>query len=172
MSCQLIRLPVPTASALRGRMKPGDRLVCAFVEKFDPGYEFKEWPLHVTIVPWFRIEATSRELTRQFEQVITPMASFEIVIDGTARFGRNKLVNLVLEPSPLTEVEKRVRGVLKERQAWLVDETTKRHHAFRPHVTTQKSARLNESDHFRCDRLYIVEQKGDHKLINTLVMLD
>jgi len=41
-------------------MLPGDRLICAFVSERKVGATFRLWPLHVTIVPWFRLNAATR----------------------------------------------------------------------------------------------------------------
>jgi 2'-5' RNA ligase len=144
-------------------MKPGDRLVCVFVGKPAAGFEFKDWPLHVTIVPWFRTEVVSSELAREINEKLSDIEPFKAQANGAAKFGRNKSVRLIKQPTPFMEVEPRVRQVLKQHQAWLVDETTKKYRSYKPHVTEQKNARLNEGDSFWCDRIYIVEQKGAHK---------
>jgi 2'-5' RNA ligase len=153
-------------------MKPGDRLVCALVEPLPLGASFKDWPLHITIVPWFRTDVPSDSLASEMSAALKDIDPFEVVMDGTAKFGRGKTVNLAQLPTPLTEVETRVRQILKLHQAWLVDETTKHQRPFRPHVTAQKSVRLQEGDNWRCDRLYIIEQKGDHKEVRALAALN
>jgi hypothetical protein len=152
-------------------VKPGDRLVCAFIDSFEIGHQFRSWYLHVTVVPWFRLEQPSDKLATEFEQSLRGVASFKVLMDDETRFGRNKLVNLVAQPTPFMEVEKRVRSVLKPHGAWLVDETTKVARAYRPHVTEQASGRLHAGDSFECDRLYIVEQKGGYKEITAIIQL-
>jgi 2'-5' RNA ligase len=152
-------------------MKPGDRLVCAFVDQLPVGTDFKEWPLHVTIVPWFRADVSSYALARGIKTALSGISPFEIRVDGEAVFGRDKTVNLIEQPTPLNDIESQVRSVLKNHNAWLVDESTKKKRPFKPHVTAQKSARLNEGEGFLCDRLYIVEQKGDHKSIEAEIPL-
>src|SRR6266480_1138891 len=106
-------------------MKPGDRLICLFVNPPIVGrnVRFKEWPLHVTIVPWFRLGTSHDELALELENTLLDLTQFEAVAGPNAGFGHNKskVVSLV-EPSPkFAEIEKRVRQTLKKHNAWLVD---------------------------------------------------
>lgn len=154
-------------------MLPGDRLVCAFVEPQRLGLQFKEWLLHVTIVPWFRVEDTSDAIAEGMHEALTTIEPFTATAGDTAYFGpRKRTVRLLVQPTPFTHVEQKVRTYLHKKRAWLVDETTKRHYDFRPHVTEQEQQGLGEGQSFHCDRLYIVEQKGDYKEIVSEVFLD
>lgn len=76
---------------------------------------------------------------------------------------KNRPATLIAQPTPFTTVEQKARNYLHQKRAWLVDETTKRRHAFRPHVTAQAESRLIPGKIFTCDRLYIVEQMGNYK---------
>lgn len=61
--------------------------------------------------------------------------------------------------------------MLKDHGAWIVDETTKQRHPFTPHVTVQKSERMNEGDAIAATRLYIVSQLGGKKLVEAQVKI-
>jgi len=152
-------------------MLPGDRLVCAFVEKQTVGLQFKQWPLHVTIVPWFRLDETSEVIAQGLERALAAIPPFQLVADGTAQFGPRggRPVSLLRASEPLIQVEEKVRIYFHKKHAWLVDETTKKRYDFRPHVTMQGDAHLQDGDTFLCDRLYIVQQKGDYKEITNEV---
>lgn len=154
-------------------MNPGDRLVVVFIEPATVGDTFKQWTLHVTIVPWFRTEATTEELAHEWATKLTGTAPFEVSLGGEEGFGfkGKKLVNLIEGPSPLFGIHDIVRRSLKGRHAWMVDETTKKRRPFRPHVTHQGTLRLQEGDTFRCDKLHIIEQKGAYKEITGEVRL-
>lgn len=145
-------------------MLPGDRLICAFLKPQVTGVQFEDWPLHVTVVPWFRLEISSEDLAAGLRPALAGLKSFRVQAAATEPFGnRHKLANLTCDPTPFIEIEKRVRALLKKQAAWLVDETTKRHRQYRPHITHQKSGRLKPGDTFSCDSLYIVEQNGGYK---------
>lgn len=148
-------------------MIPGDRLFCALVENMHVGDMFTDWPLHVTIVPWFRADTTSEDLGRELSRRLTDLAPFVVSVAGETRMGHRgrRKVNLIVTPTPLQTIEKEARALLHEKSAWIVDETTRRQRPFVPHVTHQKSGRLQEGDTFVCNSVYIVEQKGDCKEI-------
>jgi len=154
-------------------MLPGDRLVCVFVESLAVGSRFTAWPLHVTIVPWFRLALSSDDVLMGLQKVTASIHPFTVVMDDDARFGRHKqkLVNLVSLPSPLNSVEQAVRKFLKASGAWLVDETTKRRLPYRPHVTAQGNEGLQRSAGFWCEKLYLIEQLGSAKTVAGIVGL-
>lgn len=145
-------------------MQPGDRLLCAFVEQPDQSAQFTEWPLHVTIMPWFRTEISSDQLADELCDCLCEFKPFQVVMSDETKFGHDKIVNLVAQPTLLMEVEEQTRAVIKRHTAWLVDETTKRRREYSPHVTAQKEERLYRGDTFICNAIYIVEQKGSHKI--------
>ena len=154
-------------------MMPHDRLVVAFVRNHAVGDTFIDWPLHVTIVPWFRFDMTTNTLAKRLAEKLNDLQTFEVLMSAEALFGsrRNKLVNLVWLPSPIQIIEVRVRDFLKSQKAWVVDETTKRHEEYVPHVTAQKGSRIHEGDCFLVDRVYIVEQKDGYKEVTGEVVL-
>lgn len=154
-------------------MLPGDRLICAFVETQLSGAEFKSWPLHVTIVPWFRLSDASGAVAYGLSQALITFEPFKAVADGEAQFGprKDRLVRLLKEPTPFTKIEAKVRTYLHKKRALLLDETTKRPPRFRPHVTVQPRASFRQGEVFQCDRLYIVEQKGHYKSVVKEVVL-
>ncbi|HSH18260.1 MAG TPA: 2'-5' RNA ligase family protein [Candidatus Saccharimonadales bacterium] len=155
-------------------MLPGDRLLCVFLDERPAGDSFTDWPLHITIVPWFRTAVPTNELTAHMKERLNSVTPFTFIVGGEAGFGfkGRKLVNLVEQPSPLDTIERQTRNLLHEHEAWLVDETTKKRRSFRPHVTVQKSGRVHEGDTFLCNALYIVEQKGGgHKEISARIEL-
>lgn len=154
-------------------MLPGDRLVCAFVENQTAGTQFKTWLLHVTIIPWFRLNESSEKIAQGLEQAFHDLQPFEATSDGEAMFGprKNRLVRLLLPVEPLTQIETKTRNYLHKRRAFLIDETTKKPYSFRPHVTAQNGFLLPAAATFHIDRLYIVEQKGEYKEIVSEVIL-
>jgi len=153
-------------------MLPGDRLVCAFVEPPAAGTEFSDWPLHVTIMPWFRLDASAQQLAAGLKQALTSIKPFESKAGELVKMGpRKRPARLLQLPTPFTEIEVRVRNYFHKKRAWLVDETTKKPRQYRPHVTFQKAAELGEGKSFHVSRLYIVEQKGDYKVITAEISL-
>jgi len=155
-------------------LKPGDRLVCALIETAHVGATFRDWPLHVTIVPWFRISTESENLTITLREAIGDIPAFKAkIVKENVYFGhqKNKRASLIGQPSPFTAIETRIRRLLHTYGAWIVDESTKLRREYTPHVTVQQSQGLSTGDTFWCHQLYIIEQKGGHKRIAGLVGL-
>lgn len=152
-------------------MVPGDRLFCCFIKPQTLNETFTAWPLHITIVPWFRTDKASDALCRMLNQRLQSIEPFHVDVGEEARMGYDRTVNLIRTPSPLEDIEQAARALLHENAAWLVDETTQKQRAFRPHVTAQKSGRMQTGDHVTIDKVYIVEQKGDYKEITGLTAL-
>jgi len=146
---------------------PGDRLICAFIASYQQGDQFVAWPLHVTVIPWFRVAASTEELARHIESVLQALPPVPIQIGSAARLGAHgrRLVNLIKTPSRLQDWESVIRGFLHMQQAWVVDEAAGSPRAYRPHVTVQGKDRLRNGDAFWCDALYIVEQQGTQKAV-------
>lgn len=153
-------------------MRPGDRLVCAFVEPQAIGAQFKDWPLHITIVPWFRVDLPSAMLGDELAASYVGSKAFEVSVLAEAQFGykKRKTVNLVTAPD-LFKLEGQTRRLLHAHKAWVVDEADNTRRGFRPHVTHLGDGRLKlrEGDKFLCGKLYIVEQKGDIKEIAAVI---
>ena len=153
-------------------MLPGDRLICAFVKQQPAGYEFKDWPLHITIVPWFRLNIPSTQLAELLQKRYIGSHSFIVAVLDEAQFGykKRKLVNLVTAPE-LIRLEGQTRRLLHANKAWIVDEADKTRSSFRPHVTALSVGRLRQGDSFSCNCLYIISQHGNFKLIDDVISL-
>jgi 2'-5' RNA ligase len=146
-------------------MNPGDRLICAFVEPQAVGAQFKDWFLHITIVPWFRLDMPSSRLAEVLKEGYVGSRPFEVEVGNETHFGykNRKLVNLVSAPE-LMKLEGQTRRLLHAHKAWVVDEADKtRRRPYLPHVTALVAGRVQEGAHFRVDKLFIIEQKGPCK---------
>ena len=148
-------------------MLPGDRLICAFVSPQEVGTKFTSWKLHVTVVPWFRVDAESDIIASGLTRALKTMAPFSVTGGGEEMVGIRKTrhARLVKDPTALAGVAAKVRTYLHKKGALLIDETTKEPPVFRPHVTSQGNVTMHADDTFRCDRLYIVKQFGVYKEI-------
>jgi 2'-5' RNA ligase len=148
-------------------MQPGDRLICAFVEPQVPSMQFKTWPLHVTIVPWFRLSDPSVQIASGLQEALHEVKVAIVSTGDEAQFGPrgNRQVRLLRPVGQLEQIEAKVRNYMHKKRAFMLDETTKKPYDFRPHVTAQNGFLLPESVPIRIAQLYIVEQKGDYKEI-------
>ena len=153
-------------------MQPGDRLICAFIKQRQTGGTFKAWPLHVTIIPWFRLGEPSDRIAAGLEQAFSTVSPFTAKIQGETRLGpkKNRPAHL-LEPGSYPELERLARRYLHKKRAWLVDETTKVRRPYLPHITFQGDEHLEEGESVHCGRLYIITRQSDHKRIDSEIVL-
>lgn len=155
-------------------MLPDDRLVCVFIQPKAVGDTFSTWPLHVTIVPWFRLPVATNDIVVGLAEALKPIPAFRSTTAAETMMGphHNRPALLLAEPTPFHDIERRVRNYLHKKRAWLVDETTKKSRSFRPHVTLQKDDRLARGDQFMTNRLCVVVQKGGYKQVVGEVILE
>jgi 2'-5' RNA ligase len=153
-------------------MLPGDRLICAFVKTQSVNAVFKEWPLHITIVPWFRLAKPSSKLAEELQEHYVGSRGFRVTVLNQAQFGykKRKTVHLVAA-TELMKLESQTRRLLQSHKAWIVDEADKTRNGFRPHVTVLNTGNLREGSSFQCDRIYIVSQHGSFKQIDSVIRL-
>lgn len=153
-------------------MSPGDRVVVAFVEKLPKGTILKGWPLHITIIPWFRLDIASDQLAVQLKKQYVGSVTFKVEVRDEVQLGyvKQKSANVVDAPE-LARLEGQTRRLLHSHRAWIVDEADKTRRGFHPHVTAQPTSRLHSGDTFECDRLYIVSQHGGFKQIDAVIMV-
>ncbi|HSX47793.1 MAG TPA: 2'-5' RNA ligase family protein [Patescibacteria group bacterium] len=146
-------------------MTPGDRLICLFIEDYLVGDTFTNWPLHITIVPWFRSEISDEIITKGLLKVTNNSSVLSLKVGEEKLFGskKNKPVNIIESSQDLINIESRVRKIIKLNSSWIVDETTKQKRTFTPHITVQNSERLHEGDNIDLNKIFIVKQLGDYK---------
>lgn len=138
-------------------MKSDDKLICAFVESVVVGQRFEDWPLHITIVPWFKIVSSEEDFFSCIEQSMQDQKPFMSKVGKEKRFAAwqfNMLINdewKLLHERSLKCVNKNARSTAPLRFIGRY---------YRPHVTAQKNKRLYAGDIFTCNRLSVVEQKG------------
>jgi 2'-5' RNA ligase len=154
-------------------MKPGDRLITALVGEHREGETFKDWLLHVTIVAWFESDLSSEEIARKLQEQLQGIKPFEVTMAGEEHlgFGGKALVNLVAQPTPFMEIQKRVEKTLDELGVKMTATRGTWGEAYKPHVTVQGAERLHEGDAWHCDRLYVVSQLGHEHRIEAVVPL-
>lgn len=147
-------------------MYPGDRLLCFFVQPVERS-EFRGWPLHITVVPWFRLALPATKLSADLAAAFAKFRVFDIRVAGEAFFGRrhSRVVDLLEASAEMSTIEQACRQYLHAQNAWIVDETTRRRFAYRPHVTRQGNVRVYGGDVIRCQSVCIVEQHGDYKTV-------
>lgn len=135
--------------------RDGDRMIAGFVHPVQVGDTFTEWPLHVTIVSWFRTTLSTSQLDAVLAEAYKGVEPFVTTVGPEAYFGplRSTLVNLITLPNQFTELFNRTMQVVNRHAIKMV---AKPHNPYRPHVTVHKHGRVHEGQTISCDRLYVI----------------
>ena len=113
-----------------------------------------DWPLHVTILPWFTVIEKSVALD-DIKQVITDTHSFELIIGPEELFGETK-VNLIGQPGKVEALHETLLEVsannivFSKDPEWIGNQ-------YRPHVTHHGAERLYEGDTVTVGAVTIVQ---------------
>src|SRR5579863_241943 len=121
------------------------------LESCELGQEFEEWPLHVTILPWFPAtdEAKLDEILGSFARRLKP---FFIEVGGVENFGAKKevAVNIVKPNRTLIALHKRVRKTLDEANM-AVHQRDFVGSNYRAHITQQLHAKTHEGEKYQVE---------------------
>lgn len=150
----------------------GDRMICTFLNKKNAGECFTKWPLHLTIVPWFRIGLRTQAIEQDLSRKLSLFKPFEVSVQETALFGSNqdKPVNLV-DSEDLIAIESIARKYLHSLEAWLVDESTSIQRPYRPHITHQESQRANQGESYLISQIAVVRKTETEKVVDGIIEL-
>lgn len=93
-------------------------LLAYFMAEQQPGDEFTNWPLHITIIPWFRvnnIEQVDTGLQTVAERT-GPFRPFRVCGQGQAQFGDYQ-VRLIEPVSLMKAIHQQIYQLLQNKQA-------------------------------------------------------
>ena len=143
-------------------MAAHDQLVCALVHELAVGETFEDWPLHVTIVPWFKPRVGEAVLLGHLAQAVKDQLAFSATVGKDAYFGA-KAVSLMQQIPHWQRIQEAAFAVVGEDAVPTAPYNFVGSN-FKPHMTVQKDLRLHPGDTFVCDALYVIEHTGEGRL--------
>lgn len=145
----------------------GSHIAVIMVDKLPKGAAFRrkrmEWPLHVTVMPWFSVAKPQHLLLQDLETITKKRKSFRLAVDSDALFGPKKdiSVSLVQKNENISSLHQELlryvlaHGAVEDSYVqWLGD-------AYRPHITHHGKIRPNTGDIISADGLTIVKLLED-----------
>jgi 2'-5' RNA ligase len=118
---------------------------------------FTNWPLHLTLVPWF--ELSGEELPKflaDLDSITASYAPFELRPNGNASFGPRKIKVTLIKPEPeIVNLHLDLLKAISNCHASLVSDLFTGSN-FRPHVTVQAGKSLPDNKVTLCSKLYLV----------------
>jgi|SRR5690554_165788 len=117
-----------------------------------------EWPLHVTVLPPFKTDATGTEIAEAIRSIASGLNPLRAVGAGDELFGRRHdiPVTLLVENERLTTLHHAVRAAVRPFAAE-PDEPAFTGPGFRPHVTVKSHGRVHEGDRFTLSQIAVVD---------------
>jgi 2'-5' RNA ligase len=117
-----------------------------------------EWPLHVTVLPPFKTDATGTEIGDAIRSVTPEHSVVRMVAAGDELFGRRHdiPVTLVAQNEQLTALHHALRAAVRPFAAQ-PDEPAFTGVGYRPHITVKPHARVHEGDTFTLSQLAVVD---------------
>lgn len=149
-------------------MGPGSSILVSFIEKQSEGMRFQRrrnsWPLHITLVPWFRVD-NEQGLEAALSKVANATLPFTLRIGQELLFGANAdvPVNIIADQAKVVELHKALWSAVTAEGA---DVVSRRWigESFRAHITQHdsKGGNLTPGEAVAVDSLNIVHlQEGD-----------
>jgi 2'-5' RNA ligase len=124
-------------------------VLVTFLEPVEEGTEFTvgHWPLHTTLVSNFVADLEAGHLVSKLTELFAQHKALETVALQDEHFGPQKQVHVtLLQLTPeLRALHKAAMRIIKDSGA-VFDEPKYLDEGFRPHVTVQQDARVNEGD--------------------------
>jgi 2'-5' RNA ligase len=135
-----------------------------------PDEEFREWPLHCTLVYWFKYGGDMTELIQKFTEFFADFDSQELLGGSTAYFGprQDLAVTLVNKTQSLQKFhDETVNKVLELSGEFESDEFMRSN--FTPHVTEHGGRKLENGTPHVSKGVYLVESLSESPKIRKLV---
>lgn len=137
-------------------------------------FSMMDWPLHVTLSPRFAVDIKQPDLVTDLKNLLAKKKLIKTIVKNDEKFGQDHhiLVSLLELTSELFEFHNEVLDLLESYGA-VFDEPSYSRSGYRPHITVQKSGRVNKGENIVINDLSLVDMFPDQnirqrKIIQTL----
>lgn len=152
--------------------KKVENIVAIVLERVQLGKEFIEWPLHITIVPWFH-GYNPKKLDELLESLASRHQPFSATVGKIEGFGPKKdvKVNVIDDCPELDNLHLDVFNKLEE-NGFIIHQKIFVGRGYRAHITRQLHAWLDEKKKIRIGSVSLVRQermKKTGQIVKTIV---
>ncbi len=140
--------------------KPGDFIVVHMVEKLPVGAQFErhrlDWPLHITLAPWFN-RADSAALTTALSEIAADMQPFNAVVGEERAFGADGEipVNVIENQTDMRGLHQAIIKAVRT-AAGTFESTRFIDPAYTAHITHHARTRRQQGDIEQIDDFHLV----------------
>jgi len=138
-------------------------MVCHMLEEAPEGHQFSNWPLHLTVIPWFRVEEEALPSTLlAIEETAKRVGSFAVRTKGNAWYGPKDDVPVTEVEDTTSRLAKLHHGLLQSIQdgGGTVIDLTYTGANYSPHVSlTEDSRGLQPGQVLELSNITVVEKR-------------
>lgn len=131
-------------------------ILVALLGNYQPGDTFAQWPLHVTLVPWFDPRDLS-EFVAQLQNVAAKYGSIESTVGEQRIWGPNT-VNVITRVPQLQRLHLELLSLVRAHGTLLINEQYTGSN-YTPHITHQKGVSAKKGSGVVLDTIYLVEKQ-------------
>jgi 2'-5' RNA ligase len=132
-------------------------LLAVLLDPLEKGEQFVRWPLHITLIPWFRTALPERQILFDIQAVCEAFEPFGARGVSREQFGwRGTRAVTALASPDLHDLHRALLERLKNGPYQLQQD---KHigDSFQPHVTKKGNAELKPGHEIAVDRIYLVK---------------
>jgi 2'-5' RNA ligase len=128
-------------------------------------FSMSDWPLHVTLSPRFAVDIKQPDLVTDLKNLLAKKKPIKTIVKNDERFGQDHhiLVSLLDLTSELYELHNEVLDLLEFYGA-VFDDPNYSRSGYRPHVTVQKTGRVNMGDDITINSLTLVDMYPEQNI--------
>lgn len=132
-------------------------LLAFILEPLEKGSQFIAWPLHITLVPWFRTAHKEAQILYDTKTAVEQFEPFTVRGVQRAQFGWRGSVAVTAVASPaLHDLHRALLGTLERGQYQLMN-TRHMGDSFQPHVTKKGNVEFKPGHELLLDRVYLIK---------------
>ena len=140
-----------------------EHVVAIMLEPVTVGQEFIDWPLHITIVPWFPCD-DAEKLDSILADVAKTHAGFLVEVGEIEKFGPKKdiKVNLVKDSPELDKLHWTIFNIL-EKNNFGIHQKEYVGDGYKPHITHQPHGQKSKDEKLKIETFTLVKQVRQKK---------
>jgi 2'-5' RNA ligase len=144
--------------------RPGDCVLVSLLQPLAPAERFRHWPLHFTVMPWFRTPLSDQDIHAEFGNIIHSFPRFTLTMGQEAYFGHDGKVPVRVAQSPnqLEKLHTELFAMMQQHPKFHILDMQHCGKNFRAHVTLHTDEPLREGDIVACNELQLVRLSHIH----------
>jgi hypothetical protein len=134
--------------------KPTEYMFVYLLEAKNPGDTFNEWPLHITLLPWFKLDVPISEFKTELNNQLAEVQSIAVKV-GPERHFNKRAVNLIESSAGLLDLHELLLDFVKNNGEFTVSQSFVGPQ-FKPHIAKRLGKTMAEGKLVNVNRVYLI----------------